>query len=89
MWEHIGQTQSLATMAWPEYDEDALIKDTVEIVVQINGKVKEKLQVANNLDKESLEKIALKNEKVQVLIEGKTVVKVVAVPNRLLNIVVK
>ena len=89
MWEHIGQKQSLTTMAWPEYDEDALVKETVEIVVQINGKVREKLQVASGLDKEALEKIAMENEKVQGLLEGKTVVKVIAVPDRLLNLVVK
>ncbi len=89
MWEHMGQAESLTTMSWPEYDEAALVKDEVEIVVQINGKVKEKLKVASNLDKESLEKIAMENEKVQALLEGRTVIKVVAVPNRLLNIVIK
>lgn len=89
MWEHIGQKESLTTMAWPEFDEDALVKDEVEIVVQINGKVKDKVMVANNASKEDLEKIAMENEKIQALLEGKTVVKVVAVPNRLLNIVVR
>ena len=89
MWEHIGQKQSLTTMAWPEYDEDALVRDTVEIVVQINGKVRERLQVASGLDKESLEKIAMENEKVRELLKEKTVIKVIAVPGRLLNIVVK
>ncbi|MCI8609118.1 MAG: leucine--tRNA ligase [Firmicutes bacterium] len=89
MWQHIGEKDSLTTMAWPEYDEDALVKDEVEIVVQINGKVKEKLMVASNLDKEALEKIAMENETIQALLDGKTVVKVIAVPNRLLNIVVK
>ena len=76
-------------MSWPEFDEAALVKDEVEIVVQINGKVKEKISAANNLDKESLEKVAMDNEKVQALLDGKTVVKVVAVPNKLINIVVK
>jgi len=89
MWEHMGQKESLTTMAWPEFDEDALVKDEVEIVVQVNGKVKDKVLVANNASREELEKIAMENEKIQALLEGKTVVKVVAVPNRLLNIVVK
>ncbi|MDD6816652.1 MAG: leucine--tRNA ligase [Firmicutes bacterium] len=89
MWEHMGQKGSLTTVAWPEYDEDALVKDEIEIVVQVNGKLKEKLMVESNLTKEQLEKIAMENEKVQALLEGKTVVKVIAVPNRLLNIVVK
>lgn len=89
MWEHMGQKGSLTTVAWPEYDEDALVKDEIEIVVQVNGKLKEKLMVESNLTKEQLEKIAMEHEKVQALLEGKTVVKVIAVPNRLLNIVVK
>lgn len=89
MWEHMGQKGSLTTMAWPEYDKDALVKDEVEIVVQVNGKLKEKLTVENNLSKEKLEKIAMENDKIQALLEGKTVVKVIAVPNRLLNFVVK
>ena len=89
MWEHIGQTESVSTMRWPEFDETALVKDTVEIVLQINGKVKEKLMVAADADKAALEKIALENEKIKELTEGKTVVKVIAVPGRLINIVVK
>ncbi len=89
MWQHIGQEQSVSTMRWPEFDESALVKDTVEIVVQINGKVKEKLMVDSNATKEELEKIAMENEKIQGLLQGKSVVKVIAVPSRLINIVVK
>ena len=89
MWEHIGQKESVSTMRWPDFNEAALVKDTVEIVVQINGKVKEKLMVAADSDKQALEKIALENEKIKELTEGKTVVKVIAVPGRLINIVVK
>ena len=89
MWQEIGEQESVVMMSWPEFDEAALVKDEVEIVVQINGKVKEKISAANNLDKESLEKVAMESEKIQALLEGKTVVKVVAVPNKLLNIVVK
>jgi leucyl-tRNA synthetase len=76
-------------MSWPEYDDSALVKDTVEIVVQINGKVKEKIMVAADVDKSELEKIALDNSTIQGLLDGKSVVKVVAVPGRLINIVVK
>ncbi len=89
MWEHIGQTESVTTMSWPEYDEDALVKESVEVVVQINGKVKEKMMVAADAGKPELEKIALENERIKALLDGKTVVKVVAVPGRLINIVVK
>ena len=89
MWHHIGQTESVTEMSWPEFDPSALIKDEVEIVVQINGKLKDKLSVPNNMDKAELEKVAMDSDKVQALLEGKTVVKVVVVPNKLLNIVVK
>ncbi len=89
MWAEIGEKESISAMSWPKYDEKALIKDEVEIVVQINGKVKEKLSLANNLGREELEKAALSNEKVKALTDGKTVVKVIAVPNKLINIVIK
>ena len=89
MWEHIGQKESLVNMAWPEYDEAALVKDEVEIVIQVNGKLKDKLFVPNNSDRAELEKAALENKNIQALLEGKTVVKVVVVPNKLVNIVVK
>ena len=89
MWHHIGRTESVTEMSWPEFDPSALIKDEVEIVVQINGKLKDKLSVPNNMDKAELEKVAMDSDKVQALLEGKTVVKVVVVPNKLLNIVVK
>ena len=61
----------------------------MEIVVQINGKVKEKLIVDANSDKEALEKMAMESEKIKGLLEGKSVVKIIAVPKRLINIVVK
>lgn len=89
MWECLGHEPSLTEVTWPSYDEAALVKDTVEIVVQVNGKVKEKLNVASGLSKEDLEKTALSDEKVQALTEGKNVVKVIAVPNKLVNIVIK
>ena len=65
------------------------MKDTIEVVVQINGKVKEKMDVPANLNKAELEKLAMENEKVQTLTSGKNVVKVIAVPGKLVNIVVK
>lgn len=89
MWEALGYDQSLTSVSWPSYEEDALVRDTVEIVIQINGKVKEKLNVANNLSREDLEKIALSNDKVKALTEGKNVIKVIAVPGKLVNIVIK
>ncbi len=89
MWEHLGFAGSVHEQSWPSYDEKALVKDTVEIVVQLNGKIKEKLDIAGDLSREEMEKVAMENEKVKALTEGKNVVKVIAVPNKLINIVVK
>lgn len=89
MWEHLGYEGSVHDQNWPEYDEKALVKDTVEIVVQVNGKIKEKLDIAGGLSREEMEQTAMENEKVKGLIEGKNVVKVIAVPGKLINIVVK
>lgn len=89
MWEHLGYEGSVHDQNWPEYDEKALVKDTVEIVVQVNGKIKEKLDIAGGLSREEMEKTAMENEKVKGLIEDKNVVKVIAVPGKLINIVVK
>ena len=89
MWEHLGFEGSVHQQSWPEYDESALVKDSVEIVVQINGKIKEKINIPGDLSKEEMEKIAMEDEKVKGLTEGKNVVKVIAVPGKLLNIVVK
>lgn len=89
MWQQMGHSDTLTSVPWPVYDEKALVRDTVEIVVQVNGKVKEKINVANNLSKEDLEKTALSCDVVKALTEGQNVVKVIAVPNRLVNIVIK
>lgn len=89
MWQHLGHEGSVYDAAWPEYDESALVKDEVEIVVQLNGKVKEKLNVPANLDKAAFEQLVMENDTVKALIADKTIVKVIAVPGKLLNIVVR
>ena len=89
MWEHLGHESNVYNESWPVCDEKALVKDTVEVVVQINGKVREKMDVPTGLSKDEFEKLAMENEKIQELTSGKNVVKVIAVPNKLVNIVVK
>lgn len=89
MWQGLGFEESVHKQSWPEIDEEALVKDTIEIVVQINGKVKLKLDVENGLTKEELEKVCMEDESVKELAEGKSVIKIIAVPNKLVNIVVK
>ncbi|MGX9757282.1 leucine--tRNA ligase [Clostridioides difficile] len=89
LWTMIGQEGSVFDIDWPKYDETALVKDEIEVVVQVNGKVRGKLTVSSNISKEDMEKVALEDEKIKALVEGKTIVKVVAVPKKLVNIVVK
>lgn len=89
MWSGLGNETSVHLEAWPIVDEKVLVRDVVEIVVQINGKVKFKVDVENELSKEELEKSLFEKEEVKNLIQGKDVIKVIAVPNKLLNIVVK
>lgn len=89
LWEIIGKKESVHEQDWPSYDPDALIKDEIEIVIQINGKVKDRIMIAANLSREEVEKEALKSERVKKLVEGMDVIKVIVVPGRLANIVVK
>jgi len=89
MWHDLGHTESLTEVGWPKYDESALVLDTVEIIVQINGKLKAKMNVANGLDRSALEEAVKSNADVNALIEGKNIVKVIAVPDKLVNFVVK
>ncbi len=88
IWEVLGNKESLSYAPWPTFEEDKLVEDEIEVVFQVNGKVRSKVQVANGLAKDELEKMALENEQIQNFIEGKTIRKVIVVPNKLVNIVV-
>ncbi|HGF7676317.1 TPA: leucine--tRNA ligase [Enterococcus faecium] len=87
LWSILGNEGGISYAPWPTYDEAALVEDEVEVVFQVNGKVRAKSNVPRDLGKDELEKVALANETVQEYIEGKTVRKVIAVPNKLVNIV--
>ena len=89
MWEIYGNTESISYAPWPTFDESKLVSDTVEIVVQLMGKVKAKLDVKKDLTPKELEEIVLANDEVKELIAGKQVMKVIVVPGRLVNIVAK
>ncbi|MDD4200018.1 MAG: leucine--tRNA ligase [Eubacteriales bacterium] len=89
LWSCLGYEGSVHDQSWPSFDEAALVKDEVEIVVQINGKNKEKINIPGEASRDDMLKIAQENEKVKELTADKTVVKVIAVPGRLINIVVK
>ena len=89
LWEKYGKGGLLSVSPWPEYDEDKTVDDEIEIAVQINGKVKEKLTIPAGLDKAETEKAVMASEKISALTDGKTIVKVIPVPGKLVNIVVK
>jgi leucyl-tRNA synthetase len=89
LWSEMGQDGSVHKQKWPKYDPDAIEQDELEIVLQINGKVRDKLIVPASLDKVALEAAALQQDKVKNLIADKKVVKVICVPHKLVNIVVK
>ena len=89
LWSMIGKEGSVFSISWPKYDETALVQDEIEVVVQVNGKVRDKMNIPANTSKEDLEKLAMDNNKIKELVEGKTIVKIVGVPNKLVNIVVK
>ena len=89
LWSILGETKSIALQQWPEWDEAALVQESIEIPVQINGKVKVKINVPPDANKDSMIEAALAHAKVQESTAGKTVVKQIAVPGRLVNLVVK
>ena len=89
LWQIAGFEGNLSDTKWPEYDEAKTMDDEVEVVVQINGKIRDKMMISADLDPKGMQEVALASEKVKALIEGKQVVKVIAVPKKLINIVVK
>ena len=90
LWQTLTQSgESISYVAWPTWDEAKLVENDVEIVIQIKGKVRAKLVVPKDSSRQELEKLALANEKIQDEIAGKDIIKVIAVPNKLVNIVVK
>jgi leucyl-tRNA synthetase len=89
LWEKAGHEPSLANVAWPSYDEELTIESEVEMVFQINGKVRAKEVVEKGLAKEDLLAMAKANEKIVSWLEGKTIVKEIVVPDKLVNIVVR
>ncbi|CFX79630.1 Leucine-tRNA ligase [Syntrophomonas zehnderi OL-4] len=89
LWQRCGHQESVYSQAWPRFDPEALVQDEIEIAVQILGKVRERIKVPSSCTKEDLEKAALSNPKIQELTKDKQIVKVIVVPGKLVNIVVK
>ena len=90
IWETIfNEKESITYAKWPVYDESKLLADTYTLVVQVNGKLRDRIEVATNSTNAEIEKIALESEKIKAHIAGLTVLKVVVVPKKLVNIVVR
>ena len=89
LWERLGHSNTISYEKWPEYDESKTIEDEFEMVVQVNGKVRGKVMVSSDTDKEEMEMKACEIPNVQSFISGKEVVKVIVVPKKIVNIVVK
>ncbi|MBR1374229.1 class I tRNA ligase family protein, partial [bacterium] len=89
VWTSLGAKTSIHDEKWCEWDENLAKSSTITLVVQLNGKVRDKIEVDESLDQEELKKIALESPKAKAGIEGKTVVKEIVVPKKLVNIVVK
>ncbi|MDN7144298.1 leucine--tRNA ligase [Liquorilactobacillus mali] len=89
LWTKLGHVGSITYEKWPTFDEDKLVEDTVEVVLQVNGKVRQHLNVSKQISKEDLQKMALDDEKIKNEITGKDIARVIVVPGKLVNIVVK
>lgn len=87
--ENIGNKKSIFNMPYPKYDESALVKDSYELAVQVNSKVRSKIEVPSDSDDKAIAEIAMANDAIKPLLDGKTVVKTIVIPKRLVNIVVK
>ena len=89
LWQELGNTEAIINEPWPSIDKSALNQEEVQIIVQVNGKLRTKLMLTANADKAQVETQALADEKVAKFTDGKTIIKVIVVPNKLINIVVK
>jgi leucyl-tRNA synthetase len=89
LWHVLGQESLLLDHGWPKVDEAALVKDSLQIIVQVNGKLRSRVEVPASADKSQVEAAAFADENVLRFTEGKQIIKVIVVPGKLVNIVVK
>jgi leucyl-tRNA synthetase len=87
LWQELGGAGSVTDHPWPELDKSALVRDSIELVVQVNGKLRARMEVAASTDKDTIEAMALGQDNVQKFLQGNTVRKVIVVPGKLVNIV--
>ena len=89
LWRALGHAGDIVDAPWPGVDEAARVKDSIDLVVQVNGKLRGRVAVPVAADREAIQEVALADENVQRFVEGKTIVKIIVVPGKLVNVVVK
>jgi leucyl-tRNA synthetase len=89
LWEALGNKEAMIDVLWPKVDESALIQENVQLVVQVNGKLRAKLVAPLDAERQSIQEMALAEERVTRFTKGKTILKFIIVPNKLVNVVVK
>ena len=89
LWSQFGESDTITYQPWPTYDSKALVEDEVEMIVQVNGKVRAKIKMAKDTDRDEAQQLALANEHVKKFTDGKDIKKVIVVPNKIVNIVAK
>ena len=89
LWSQFGESDTITYQSWPTYDPKALVEDEVEMIVQVNGKVRAKIKMAKDTDRDEAQQLALANEHVKKFNDGKDIKKVIVVPNKIVNIVAK
>jgi len=89
LWEVLGNKESILNQPWPEYDREAVVEDEILIVIQVNGKLRDRMMVPASFGEKEIKEWALNSERIQKLLEGKKIVRVIIVPQKLVNIVCK
>lgn len=89
LWSQFGESDTITYQSWPTYDPKALVEDEIEMIVQVNGKVRAKIKMAKDTDRDEAQQLALANEHVKKFTDGKDIKKVIVVPNKIVNIVAK
>ena len=89
LWSQFGESDTITYQPWPTYDPKALVEDEIEMIVQVNGKVRAKIKMAKDTDRDEAQQLALANEHVKKFTDGKDIKKVIVVPNKIVNIVAK
>ncbi|WP_408954887.1 leucine--tRNA ligase [Natroniella sp. ANB-PHB2] len=89
LWSQLGYEESVHQQSWPEYNDEAIKKDEITIVIQVNGKVRDKVEVAADIKEDKLKEVVKEQENVQRYLEGKEIIKEIVVPKKLVNLVVK